>query len=114
MLMHTLELEDLEALRRLDCQIASLLGWQDAGLHFDGAGDVLGDYLGVPPGEGVARRVPHYCTDPVAAAGLPVTRRVGKVIYFTPTPLTVALLFLEQATDVKKGSTSQDEARSAN
>lgn len=92
---HDLDLEDLEALRRLDCQIAGLLGWQDAGLRFENERDVLGEYLGVAP-SGRVEVVPRFCTDWRAAAGLPVERRAGKVVYLMASPLAVALIFLEQ------------------
>lgn len=105
---HDLDLDDLEALRRLDCQIAGALGWQDAGLHFESASDVLGEYLGVAP-SGQVEVVPRFCTDWRAAAGLPVQRRAGKVWVLMASPLAVALIFLEQHTesDVHFNLTSQ-------
>lgn len=118
---HNLDLDDLEALRRLDCQIAGLLGWQDAGLRFEDERDVLGEYKGVAP-SGQVEVVPRFCSDWRAAAGLPVQRRIGKVWMLMASPLAVALIFLEQraesantsesASDVQFNSTSQ--ARRAN
>jgi len=97
---HDLDLEDLEALRRLDCQIAGALGWRDAGLRFDGERDVIGDYVGVAPGEFMSRKVPHFSTDKAAAASLPVARRAGKKVWFLmASPVAVALIFLAQMSE---------------
>lgn len=103
---HGIDIDDTEALRRLDCQIAERLGWRDAGLRFSGPGDVLGDYLGVPPGESVPCRVPHFTTSEASALYLPVRKRDGNRVYLMASPLAVALIFLNQNDEPESGLVS--------